>query len=286
MRPLALAHEVVQNVGVLRCGGREYCFGPGRYSIGRAPASDIVVSSPLVSRQHARLIVGTHSVVIEDLGSANGLTVNTRRVRSSFTLVPGDRIGVGGHEIQFLEFGVAPDIDCTLVGDGAPLVPHPASAAPVESGTYPRSHDGSAEHDGFALVGAMAERALANRRISDAVDILRYRLTKVLEEAKRGQAITPRTREACIDYACKLASATCDGRWVEYVLELLTCHSVPCPERLAGPLQVAAQAVTGFDRELLDRYARCLRNLPSSIERIRTIQQAERLTEVWQQKRR
>jgi len=172
-----------------------------------------------------------------------------------------------------------------LIGDGVPAkAKHPSG--PVESGTYRRPNEGSVEHDDFALVGSMAERALANRRISDAVDILRYRLTKVLEEAKRGQPITSHTREACIDYACKLASATCDGRWVDYVLELLTCHSTPCPERFGASLQTAAQAVTGFDRDLLERYARCLRALPSSIERIRTIQQAERLTEVLQQKRR
>lgn len=284
MRPAA-APEIAQKVGVLRYSGREYCLGPGRYSIGRAPASDIVVSSPLVSRQHARLIVGTQSVAIEDLGSVNGLSVNGRRVRSAFTLVPGDRIGMGGHEIQFVDFGVAPVVECTLVGDGAPVIA-PHLSTPVESGTYPRSNESPSEQEGFALVGAMAERALANRRISDAVDILRYRLTKVLEEAKRGQAVSAATRELCIEYACKLALATCDGRWVEYVLELLACHSAPCPESLAGRLQAAAQAVTGFDRELLERYARSLRALPPSIERIRTIQQAERLTEIAQQKRR
>jgi hypothetical protein len=49
--------------------------------VGRTPQTDICIPSTLISRQHARLIVTTEAVVIEDLNSTNGCFVNDRRVQ-------------------------------------------------------------------------------------------------------------------------------------------------------------------------------------------------------------
>ena len=49
-------------------------------TIGRGEENDIVLDGPMVSGQHARLLLEDRGATIEDLGSANGTTVNGVRV--------------------------------------------------------------------------------------------------------------------------------------------------------------------------------------------------------------
>ncbi len=67
-------------------------------TIGRGIESDLRISDPGISRQHARILVNGFGpdaqVTIEDLGSTNGITVNGQKV-SSAPLTVGSRIGIG-----------------------------------------------------------------------------------------------------------------------------------------------------------------------------------------------
>lgn len=64
-------------------------------TIGRSPYSAIVIVSPSVSRDHARLRMVDGALTIADLGSSNGTTVNGMRVEGERTLVAGDVVGLG-----------------------------------------------------------------------------------------------------------------------------------------------------------------------------------------------
>ncbi|HEY6556422.1 MAG TPA: FHA domain-containing protein [Polyangiaceae bacterium] len=265
------------SVAIFRFRGRERCLAPGQYVVGRAPTSDIVVPSARASRNHARLHVEADRVSIEDLGSANGVLVNGRRINGQCGLAAGDRVVIGEDELEFRDIGApSPSLASTLVGS-QPLIPAAPPEHVVVSGTYPSARAQEVEHTGFSLVGSMAERALSSQRPQDAVNILRHRLLSVLEDAKRGERVPPGMRQAALEYACKLALATRDGKWVEYVLDLLTSLVLPCPENVADQFAVAARSVSTFDRNLLERYIRSLRALPPSLDRIRATQQAEAL---------
>ncbi|MET0657629.1 MAG: FHA domain-containing protein [Steroidobacteraceae bacterium] len=50
-------------------------------TVGRTSESDLCVPSPLVSRDHARLLVSGNSVTLVDVGSVNGCFVNQRQVK-------------------------------------------------------------------------------------------------------------------------------------------------------------------------------------------------------------
>ncbi|MET0984232.1 MAG: FHA domain-containing protein [Steroidobacteraceae bacterium] len=50
-------------------------------TVGRTSDSDLCVPSPLVSRDHARLLVSGNSVTLVDVGSVNGCFVNHRQVK-------------------------------------------------------------------------------------------------------------------------------------------------------------------------------------------------------------
>lgn len=71
-------------------------FTPGTArTIGRGAQADFIVEAPLVSRLHCRITAdATGQLVMEDLGSTNGTTVNgTPTARA--VLRAGDALGVG-----------------------------------------------------------------------------------------------------------------------------------------------------------------------------------------------
>jgi pSer/pThr/pTyr-binding forkhead associated (FHA) protein len=55
-----------------------------------------------VSREHARILVSGNTVVVEDLGSTNGIFVNAVRVDRQ-ELRHGDLVTVGETQFRFLE---------------------------------------------------------------------------------------------------------------------------------------------------------------------------------------
>jgi len=74
---------------------RAIALGPGEHVIGRDPDSAVWVDAPVVSRRHARIVIGAASVTIEDLGSHNGTYVNDERCDGVRRLAHGDQIRVG-----------------------------------------------------------------------------------------------------------------------------------------------------------------------------------------------
>jgi hypothetical protein len=67
----------------------------GPVVIGRAPGADIVIPGSYVSGRHARISLLGENLLIEDLGSTNGTTVNNTRIHGAEQLADGDVIGVG-----------------------------------------------------------------------------------------------------------------------------------------------------------------------------------------------
>lgn len=92
-------------------------------NIGRDAANDIVLNDNKVSRFHVRLTRQGAGFTIEDLDSANGTTVNGRRVTAPHSLSPGDRITLGTESvIQF---------DAVGPGQTAPTASRQRAAFPV-----------------------------------------------------------------------------------------------------------------------------------------------------------
>jgi pSer/pThr/pTyr-binding forkhead associated (FHA) protein len=72
----------------------------GSVTIGRGPGCDISLPNPAVSRTHAAVRVEGTTVVVEDLGSANGTAVNGEPIDSARRLANGDVIEVGGSRLE------------------------------------------------------------------------------------------------------------------------------------------------------------------------------------------
>jgi pSer/pThr/pTyr-binding forkhead associated (FHA) protein len=82
--------------------------------VGRSSDLDMVLVEDMVSRRHAKIMVESEQVTIQDLGSTNGTFVNGERVKRA-ALNDGDRVLIGTSIIK-------------LVASDAPLPP----AAPVK----------------------------------------------------------------------------------------------------------------------------------------------------------
>jgi hypothetical protein len=70
--------------------------------IGRGPHCDLQVVTHFVSREHARLTLHGSSALIEDLGSRNGVFVNSVRV-DRHPLQQGDLLTIGETQFRFVE---------------------------------------------------------------------------------------------------------------------------------------------------------------------------------------
>lgn len=77
--------------------------------IGRHQGCTLIIDSPLVSREHARLTVTNGQWQLEDLGSINGSFVNGRRVRDRVLLNVGDRVGIATFLYRFTGDGLRAD---------------------------------------------------------------------------------------------------------------------------------------------------------------------------------
>ena len=75
----------------------------GKLYLGRNPECELAISDPAVSRRHARLWVSQTQIVIEDLGSQNGVHVNGERIQGPRELRAGDVIRICSHELQLVD---------------------------------------------------------------------------------------------------------------------------------------------------------------------------------------
>lgn len=90
--------------------------------LGRDPASDLTVSDPRVSRRHARVWREGEALMIQDLGSTGGTSVNGSFITAPTALAPGDRVRVGLTELRVMW---SPALAATMFG---PVIPPPQEA--------------------------------------------------------------------------------------------------------------------------------------------------------------
>jgi pSer/pThr/pTyr-binding forkhead associated (FHA) protein len=99
----------------------------GVLTIGRADDSGLVIDSTMVSRNHARISNNGGSVTLEDLKSANGTSINGRRVTTPTPLRDGDVVEFGDNKFRVRMTSPAPAAMRAPEPSVAP-VPVPAAA--------------------------------------------------------------------------------------------------------------------------------------------------------------
>ena len=72
--------------------------------IGRSSELDMVLVEDMVSRKHAKIMIASGNITIEDLGSTNGTFVNGEKVKQA-RLKEGDRILIGTSILKLIQQG-------------------------------------------------------------------------------------------------------------------------------------------------------------------------------------
>ncbi len=72
-------------------------------TIGRRSDHDVVLADLSVSRNHALIVRKQGRILIEDLDSANGVIVNSRRIYEATEIFPGDEVMIGENRLFLRE---------------------------------------------------------------------------------------------------------------------------------------------------------------------------------------
>ena len=245
---------------------REITIHEGTLTMGRGFDCHVVIDSPGASRLHARLIASYDNLIVEDAGSTNGVYVNGERIKFSRELQDGDRILIG--TVEYVVAGTAP-VEPELVPGSDPSgrqTPPAKAAVPTwapEDGVE-RDSDGessTARCDAIVTLGRLADRMLTMGRPDAAIRILGNHLRVVLDGAAKGERLSQDTFRVAVQYALKLAAASRDGRWLDYVIELHTVMArLPEPE-IARQLQARAAQGIVIDLDGLRRYKTVVQRL-------------------------
>jgi diguanylate cyclase (GGDEF)-like protein len=87
--------------------GHRYFITADEMVIGRDPSADISIPDNSISRKHARIKQSGGTVTIEDLGSSNGTSVNSKKLEPGniVTLSKEDMIKLGNSIVKYLPAG-------------------------------------------------------------------------------------------------------------------------------------------------------------------------------------
>lgn len=116
---------------------------------------------------------------------------------------------------------------------------------------------------GLAIIGSVANKALALGRADEAERILQRSLTDILARARKGP-LDAEVVEQAAAYAIRLAASTGRGAWVDYLFQLYTALRMLMPARVVDELYAAVRKVKHTDKSVLRAYTACLREISGS----------------------
>lgn len=105
--------------------------------VGRGTDNDIVLTDLRVSRQHGMITVRGRDFIATDLGSPNGVFVNSVRIAGPQVLKEGDRIRLGDTVMVFSENPVSAPTPVTPAVKQRPVPPPPPPPLPVRQPVAP-----------------------------------------------------------------------------------------------------------------------------------------------------
>ncbi|MEM1415972.1 MAG: FHA domain-containing protein [Myxococcota bacterium] len=201
-------------------------------TIGRSPDCHITIEDPLVSRRHARIVIGDEGATVEDFESRNGVRVNGKRIQGAHALADGDRVRIGTQE---LVFNIAQkDRKRSAKTTGFMHVCHACGTPfPEQAPTCPHCGAPRREEDTisgllvepkrswtFQLLGEVIERALSQGRASEAERIMRRAAREVDERLAAGDRLEDEQVTLITGFALRLAGLLGGAEWVHWALNV------------------------------------------------------------------
>ncbi|HTQ02863.1 MAG TPA: FHA domain-containing protein [Polyangiaceae bacterium] len=223
-------------------------------TVGRSTACEVQLTSGLVSRRHARLTLSQLGVNVEDLGSRNGVYVNSVRVVGSVRLKPGDRLSVGDEVLYFgeIEDEAPSETSDTVTGLVPPRVQRD-SFIDDDVAVATRSADV------FQLLASVVDKALALGRGDEAERVIAMHLQAALADAVAGRDVSLDVARTAAGYSVKLAGATGKALWMDHAVKLYAALGLVLPLALVDEMYVLLRRVRGLDIGVLRGYTEDLK---------------------------
>ncbi len=195
--------------------------------IGRSEECEVTIEDPLVSRKHARILFEGDDVTLEDLESRNGVRVNGKQIKSSQTLVDGDRVRIGTQDFVFCRVQQKVDRQSKTTGVlrlcsqcKAPYArevvscPNCGAIEATDEETLSGAFGPASQYSwSVQLLVEALEKAIGLGRFADADRILR-RATALLEERiASGGAVQPLQLSPLAVAAERICRETDDPTW-------------------------------------------------------------------------
>ena len=231
---------------------QEFDLSRGATLIGRSSECQVTIEDPLVSRQHARILIDGDEAVLEDLGSRNGVKLNGAPVKKPTPLKDGDRLRIGTQELVFCRVEPAATANSKTTGFlrhcGACRLPYPKEmvACPNCGATEPAEEETLSGQFGATSQGTWSvqllievlEKALTMGRTADAERILRRATAQIEERVLSGERVDPKQLQALSVAAAKMSLDLGDATWGSWVAQIhrrmSAVPAAPVIDSLAG----------------------------------------------------
>lgn len=199
--------------------------------IGRSPECHITIDDPLLSRQHAKIVVSGSTAMLYDLGSRNGSRINGRLLVEPQPLNDGDRLRLGTQELVF--FGVRSDPRAAKATGAMRLCQHCTTPFPEGPAACPHcgkpvrpDEDTMSGVSGVSvrqawilqMLNDMLDRVLRGGRAGEAEKLL-YRAAEETENRMASNDIDATQFVRTADLALQFSLQQRDPRWALWVLD-------------------------------------------------------------------
>ncbi len=266
----------------------------GQLLIGRSAMCRLVLDDPLVSRQHAEFRQVGDAIFLFDLKSVNGVFVNGKRVEQKQEIRPGDKVLIGEQEMtlvarsfdketkphvpsrrRFIETLHASDVDADMAKGAVGAQGEVKSSATSPTGDNPAPEvrpNGSEtksemkdeltfQGEALELLTGVADKVLALGRGDEAERILGAYMANLLDAARAGAMVGPKTGDKAAIYAVKLASVTSKGSWIDYAITLFSMLKRPLPGSVVDELYGLLRKTSGVNLAGVREYVAVLHSV-------------------------
>jgi hypothetical protein len=274
---------------------QEFDLALGTTVIGRSLDCNLTIEDPLVSRQHARIVIAGDDATVEDMSSRNGVRVNGVQIKGATPLRDGDRVRIGTQDFVFCRVDPAGRGHSKTTGVlrlcAKCRLPYPREmlACPNCEATEQTDEEtlsgsfGTENQTAWSvqlLVEAL-ERALTLGRVADAERIARRATAQVEELVAAGGVVESKALASLSAQAVATTLATNDPTWVLWVMDIYRRSSRVPPlevvEHLAEAATKHAGIVHGALEALLAHLSQAVRSAKDGeIEALARLEQVRR----------
>lgn len=260
-------------------------------SIGRSSRCDVTIEDRLVSRKHARIYLENGRPVVEDLGSANGVFVNDRRIEEPTVLGDGDRVLVGTRELSvFAEVVREPSLpspaparasdrptwdrtESSAALAAASGVSAPGLSASISSDRleFGDSRPGISESEALSthpgldeIVQKIVRRQLAVGDLDSAGEFVRTEVDSAIRRAAAG-VLPQRHFDAVVGAVCDMMEAQASKPWLNDLFRLHQRAGRLMSDTVIQKVARAVNAGRPYERQVFAEYKRVVTELRDSL---------------------